>query len=107
MKLLILTTLLLSSPFIAAQTVSFSEILAAQEVLTISPVEINGLPVVGLNSTASKVCKTAGYDTVRSYKFERSPLAAPSAAYVYEESVLKKVNVAGSFAKLTEVVCSK
>ena len=107
MKLLATLALLTLSFTASANTTSFQEIIDAQEVLTISPVEIDGLPVVGLDSTASKVCKTAGFDTVRSFKFDRNVITNVAEAYTYEQNVLKKTKVAGAFAKLTEVVCSK
>lgn len=91
----------------SANTISFQEIMDSQEVVTISPVTIDGLPVVGLDSTASKLCKTAGFDTVRSYKFERDTIGTVSEAYTYEQNVLKKTRVAGAFSKITQVVCSK
>lgn len=107
MKSLVTLALLTLSLTASANTTSFQEIMDAQEVLTISPVEIDGLPVVGLDATASKVCKTAGFDTVRSFKFDRNLVTNATEAYTYEQNVLKKKKVAGAFAKLTEVVCSK
>lgn len=91
----------------SANTISFQEIIDTQEVVTISPVTIEGLPVVGLDATASKICKTAGFDTVRGYKFERNTVGSVSEAYTYEQNVLKKTRVAGAFSKITEVICSK
>lgn len=90
-----------------ANTVSFSEVLAAQEVITISPIEIDGLPVVGLNLAASKICTTAGFELVRSFKVSRTPVGPVREAFRFEESVLKKVKVGGSLAILQEVVCSR
>ncbi len=102
----ILLTLLLSST-LQASNISFSEILQAQETLTISPIEIDGLPVVASDKGASKVCKAAGYEIVRSYEISRSPLGPIADAYRFEEDVLKKVKVGGSFQILNEVVCSR
>lgn len=109
MKATLLTALLLTSlsTVVHAETVSFSDVLAAQETITISPIEVDGLPIVGQDLAATKVCKTAGYKIVRSFEIERAPLGPVSEAYRFEESVLKRVKVGGSFAFLKQVVCAR
>lgn len=100
-------TATLFSTSLFADTTSFEDVLAAQEVLTISPVEVDGLPIVGLDLAASMVCKTAGYAIVRDYEIARAPLGPVGEAYRFEENVLKKVKVAGSYAMLKKVICGR
>jgi hypothetical protein len=106
----IVITLLLSTPFAFAESISLEDIMAAQNVVTISPVTYNGNAVD--SQSAGGVCLSAGFVTilnvsVRSLELKNTDIAYFTSGIRGGVLVSTQKLEAGTIKVLDSVTCGR